>query len=98
VLFHTNSNTSGDNAALNNSAKRRLTLNMLAANAMGLPANTLITGELERANYSGSFLGFVYVLKEGNDWKSYCDGIIAASHAIATPNVCALDQCISGMK
>jgi len=75
VLFHTNSNTSGDNAALNNTAKRTLTLNMLAANAMGLPANTLIAGELERASYSGSFLGFVFGLKEGNDWKFYFNGI-----------------------
>ncbi len=75
VLFHTNSNTSADNAALNNTAKRTVTMNMLAANAMGLPANTLIAGELERASYSGSFLGFVFGLKEGNDWKFYFNGI-----------------------
>lgn len=75
ALFQTNSNTSGDNAALNDTAKRKLTLNILTANAMGLPANTLIAGGLEWVSYSGSFLGFVFGLKEGNYWKFYLNGI-----------------------
>jgi hypothetical protein len=75
MLFHTNSNTNANNAALNNTAKRTATINMLGNNPMGLAANTLIGGELERASYSGNFLGFVFGLKEANDWKFYFNGI-----------------------
>jgi hypothetical protein len=75
VLFHTNSNTNADNATLNNTAKRTATLNMLAANVMGLAPNTLIGGTLERASYSGNYLGFVFGVKENNDWKFYFNGI-----------------------
>lgn len=75
VLFHTNSNTNADDAAANNTAKRGIALSALAASAMGLPTNTLIAGELERSTYSGSFLGFVFGLKENNDWRFYFNGL-----------------------
>ena len=60
---------------LNNLAKRTITLNMLGQNPMGLPANTLIGGQLERATYSGNFLGFVFGEKNANDWKFYFNGL-----------------------
>jgi hypothetical protein len=82
VLFHTNSNTNADNAALNNTAKLTATLNMLGANVLGLPANTLVGGKLERASYSGNYLGFVFGLKENNDWKFYFNGIGAGSSTL----------------
>jgi len=75
MLFHTNSNANADNAVLNNTAKRTATLNMLGQNPMGLAANTLIGGQLERASYSNDFLGFVFGVKEANDWKFYFNGI-----------------------
>ena len=75
ALIQTNSNTSGNNVALNDTTKRKLTLNMPTVNAMGLPVNTLVADELEWASYSGSFLGFVFGLKEGNYWKFYLNGI-----------------------
>lgn len=75
VLFHTNSNTNAGNAGANNLAKRTITLNMLGQNPMGLPANTLIGGQLERASYSNNFLGFVFGEKTANDWKFYFNGL-----------------------
>lgn len=82
VLFHTNSNLNAGNPVQNNTDKRTLALNLLATNVLGLPANTLIGGQLERASYSGSFLGFVFGVKDANDWKFYFNGIGAGSSVV----------------
>ena len=82
VLFHTNSNTNADNMALNNVAKRAMALNLLAANCLGLPANTMIGGQLQRATYSGTYLGFVFGLKEAAEWKFFFNGVGAGSNTL----------------
>src|SRR5262245_60624177 len=73
VLFHTNWNK-GANDDNNNTIKETMTLSLLAANICGVGNNTLIGGRLERRMYSQGFYGFVFGVKENNDWKFYFNG------------------------
>lgn len=82
VLFHTNSNASGDDLDANNNDKRTMTLNLLTANVLGLDAGTVLGGKLERATYSGTYLGFVVGIKTGTDWAFYFNGIGAGTSTL----------------
>jgi hypothetical protein len=79
VLFHANSNTNAADAASNNADKQTMALNLLAANVLGLAPSTTIAGKLERAVYSGNYLGFVVGRKKGTDWEFYFNGTGADS-------------------
>ncbi len=82
VFFHTNSNTSADDVTANNNDKRTMTLNLLAANVLGLNPGTNLGGKLERATYSGAYLGFVVGVKTGTDWAFYFNGIGAGTSTL----------------
>ncbi|MBX9750689.1 MAG: hypothetical protein K5Q68_13970 [Roseococcus sp.] len=82
VVFHTNNNSAGDDQAANGIAKRKMATDLLAQNILGLGQNTLIGGALERASYSGNFMGFVFGYKNGTDWSFYFNGIGAGTQVL----------------
>ncbi len=82
VVFHTNNNSGGDNEVTNGIAKRKMATDLLAHNICGVAPTTLITGKLERATYSGNFMGFVFGFKKGTDWEFYFNGVGAGTQIL----------------